>query len=187
MIPYPYTEKSEHGIPWHTSFIGQNMQHNYWLYNIVDKIMLENPQIESIVEIGTGSGALTTVFGLWGIKKNIPVLTIDNVMRHNQSLLTHLNVKYLCDDEFGDNVQTHILNTVNNKPTWLYCDGGCKSKEFNKFAPLIPSNSIISAHDLGTEFREEIDAAPLIPNIVQPYRREWWTDLNIQLAIFKRQ
>ena len=49
---YPYEEKSEHGLPWHTTFIGQLMQHNYWLYNIVDQVMLNNPQIKSIVEIG---------------------------------------------------------------------------------------------------------------------------------------
>lgn len=184
---YPYEEKSENGLPWHTTFIGQYMQHNYWLYNIVDKVMIENPQIQSIVEIGTGCGALTTVFGLWGIKLGIPVASLDkNNQYYNKKILDYLNVKLLTLDENCEEAQIEILNIINNKPTWLYCDGGCKSVEFRKFAPLIPKDSIISAHDLGTEFSYEIDAKDMVPNIVTPYKQEYWTDLNIQLAIFKK-
>jgi len=182
----PYTEMSEKGIPWHTSFIGQGMQHNYWLYCVVDRVMKENPQIQSIVEIGTGAGALTTVFGLWGINKSIPVLTIDKVMRHNSKLLNRLGVHYLQEDEFSPIVETEILKTVDGKPTWLFCDGGFKAKEFAKFAPLMPKDSIISAHDLGVEFKEDLHAAPFIPDVVIPYRKEWWMELNVQLALFKK-
>lgn len=182
----PYTEKSELGIPWHTTFIGQPMQHNFWLYAIVDRVMMQNPQISSIIEIGTGAGALSSVFGLWGIKRGIPVLTIDSVMRHDPKILSKLDVQYLQEDEFSDVVQERIMETISGKPTWLFCDGGSKRKEFQKFAPLIPRNSIISAHDLGVEFLYQRDAAPLVPDIVVPYRQEWWQDLNIQLALFKR-
>lgn len=183
---FPYTEKSADGIPWHTTFIGQGMQHNFWLYAIVDKVMMENPQISSIIEIGTGAGALSSVFGLWGIKRGIPVLTIDSVMRHNPKILERLDVQYLQEDEFSDAVQERILEYINEKPTWVFCDGGNKKKEFQKFAPIIPKNSIISAHDLGVEFIYERDAASLVPNTVIPYREEWWQDLNIQLALFKK-
>lgn len=184
---YPYNEKSENGLPWHTTFIGQFMQHNYWLYNIVDKVMLENPQIKSIVEIGTGCGALTTVFGLWGLKLDIPVLSIDkNSQYYNRKILNHLNVNLLTADENSEEVQTKILSTIDNKPTWLYCDGGCKSVEFRKFAPLLPKDSIISAHDLGAEFSYEVNVKDMVPDIVIPYREDYWTDLNIQLAIFKK-
>lgn len=183
---YPYTEKSERGIPWHTTFIGQPMQHNFWMYNIIDKVMLANPQIKSIVEIGTGGGAVSTVFGLWGIRRGIPVLTIDQTMRHHRGILDRLGVEYLQADEFGPEVEKRILEVVGDQPTWVFCDGGSKRREFQKFAPLIPKGSIISAHDLGVEFREEVDAAALIPHCVEPYERDWWTDLNVQLALFKR-
>lgn len=183
---YPYEEKSEHGLPWHTTFIGQSMQHNYWLYATVDKVMLENPQIQSIVEIGTGNGALTTVFGLWGLKKNIPILSIDHVKRHDENILNKLNVEFIHGDEFSEETKNKILSVIGDKPTWLYCDGGSKRNEFRNFAPLLPKDSIVSAHDLGMEFSYEIDAQDLVPHIVTPYRKEYWTDLNIQLAIFKR-
>lgn len=183
---YPYTEKSSKGIPWHTTFMGQLMQHNYWLYSVVDKVMVQNPQINSIIEIGTGHGALTTIFGLWGLKRNIPVLSIDNQSLCDQNLLKKLNVNLLQQDEFSPLTQEYILSIVDNKPTWIYCDGGFKTKEFLTYAPLIPSNSIISAHDLGVEFSDTHALNQLGPNIVEPYLKECWTDLNIQLAIFRR-
>ena len=182
----PYTEKSERGLPWHTTFIGQLMQHNYWLYSVVDKVMIENPDIESIVEIGTGRGALTTVFGLWGIKKNIPVLSIDNQANiHNKTILEKLGVELLCADEFAKSTKDHILKTINNKKTWVYCDGGNKTKEFTSFSYLLPKGSIISAHDLGVEFNAEEALKSLPEGIVEPYKKELWLDLNIQLALFK--
>lgn len=183
---YPYEEKSSHGIPWHTTFIGQFMQHNYWLYSVVDKVLVQNPQIKSIIEIGTGHGALTTVFGLWGLKKNIPVVSIDRQVLCNQSLLKHLNVTLLNQDEFAEETKQYILSIIKNEPTWIYCDGGYKTKEFLTYAPLIAKDSIISAHDLGVEFSDAVALQQLGQNIVEPYHQELWTDLNIQLAIFRR-
>jgi hypothetical protein len=185
---YPYEEKSEHGLPWHTTFIGQLMQHNYWLYNIVDQVMLNNPQIKSIVEIGTGRGALTTIFGLWGIKLNIPVLSIDIAKLYDENILNKLNVTLLQQDEFSESTKEYILSFIQDKPTWIYCDGALKMKEFTTYAPLIPSSSIISAHDLGTWEFSDTEALKIIgPNIVDPYMPELWNDLNVRLAIFKKK
>jgi len=182
----PYTEKSERGIPWHTSFIGQPMQHNYWMYAIIDRVMKVNPQIRSIVEIGTGGGAVASVFGLWGVKLGIPVATIDREMRHTPAILGHLGVKYWQVEEFAPETITRIERFVGSEPTWLFCDGGCKRREFREIGPLMPAGSIVSAHDLGVEFRHEVDAADLCPSIFEPVHREWWNELNVQLAIYQR-
>jgi len=155
----PYTENSEHSLPWHTHFIGQHMQHNYWLYAIIDRVMMANPQIRSVVELGTGAGAVSTVFGLWGIKKEMSVLTIDNV----------------------------IQNCIGDAPSWLFCDGGFKGKELQTFSPKLPKGSIISAHDLGTEFKHDYHAEALCrEGVIEPYHPEWWMENNIQLAIYKK-
>ena len=88
---------SEKSWTWHITFVGQYMQHNYWLYHMLDNIIENNPQIKSIVEIGTGYGALTTVLGLYGIKKNIPVFTVDIYPKFSQSvwpIFKALNVQH---------------------------------------------------------------------------------------------
>jgi hypothetical protein len=186
MSPIPYTEKSSLGIPWHTTFVGQRMQHNYWLYSIIDKVMIENPQIESVIEIGTGSGAMSMVFGLWGVRKDIRVFTIDKVLRHNPVMLSKLGVEYMQADVFSEVARQRIQTIIGDKPTWVYCDGGNKRVELQTFAPLIPSGSIISAHDLGVEFFPQAVTPGLIPDVIAPYRQEWWMDLNVQLAMFKK-
>lgn len=180
----PYNEMSSRAIPWHTTFIGQVMQHNYWMYAIVDRVMLANPQIESIVEIGTGSGALSMVFGLWGVKRGIRVLTIDHEVRHDPQLLRWVDVEFLQADEMSEAAQESIASVVGGRPTWLFCDGGCKRDEFRFYGPVMPVGSIVSAHDLGMEFRHEIDAFD-VPGM-EKYEESWWTEANVQLALYKR-
>jgi len=185
--PRPYDESSAEAIPWHTSFIGQYMQHNYWVYSIIDRVMQENPQIQSIIEIGTGCGGITSVFGLWGIARGIKVTTIDQVKNHNPIILEKLGVEYLQLDELDPSTEEEILKRIDNKPTWVFCDGGHKCWELEHFAPKIPETSIISAHDLGTEYIHDICAKKLCDSsIIEPYHPEWWMEMNVQLALYKK-
>lgn len=164
------------------------MQHNYWLYAVLDKIINENKDIQSIVEIGTGCGALTSFFGLWGINLDIPVLSIDiQPDFYNQKILNFLGVNLLVADEFEQTTIDKILETINHKKALLYCDGGNKTKEFLIFSQLLPLNSIVAVHDLGVEFNPELAVKELNIDILEPYKLEYWNELNIQLAIFKRK
>jgi hypothetical protein len=183
----PYTENSELSLPWHTYFIGQHMQHNYWLYAVIDRVMMANPQIRSVVELGTGAGAVSMVFGLWGIKKEMPVLTFDNVVRHDTKMLEALKVRFCQLDIFSEEAAKEMQGCIGDTPTWLFCDGGFKGKELQTFSPNLPKGSIISAHDLGTEFKHDYHAAALCrEGVIEPYHPEWWMENNIQLALYKK-
>jgi len=183
----PYSENSSESLPWHTSFIGQQMQHNYWLYEIVDRVMRLNPQISSIIELGTGAGALSAVLGLWGVQRSIPVVTVDTCARHSNKIFSALKVRFIQEDIFNSTVVEAIETYISKEPTWVFCDGGCKSKELAFFAPKLPKGSIISAHDLGTEFSHNRHAQPLCDQgIIEPYKPEWWMENNVQLAIYKK-
>ena len=181
--PRDYKEQSCSAIPWHTTFIGQPMQHNYWMYAIVDRIMREVP-ISAVIELGTGAGALSSVFGMWGAVKSIPITTVDNVMRHNPRILQKLGVDYRQQDIFSPEVRSLIEGQ--SGPIWLFCDGGCKRKELAEYAPLLKPGSIVSAHDLGVEFLHA-HAEPLCEaGIIEPFHPEWWMEANVQLALYRR-
>lgn len=157
------------------------------MYEIIDRVMTSNPQIRSIIELGTGAGAVSLVFGLWGLQRGIPVATVDNVMRHNSKLLSALSVQFLESDIFSPETVSKIQNTIASSPSWVFCDGGWKGKELTTFAPMLPAGSIISAHDLGTEFKHEYYAQPLCDlGIIEPYKPEWWMENNVQLALYKK-
>lgn len=170
---------------WRLSFIGQPMQHNYYLYYIIDKIM-EDHQVSKIVEIGTGYGALTTVLGLWGIAKDIPVLTVDIQNMHNEKIFKALDITYLQVDEFGKEFEQAVsLFTKDFTDKVLFiCDGGNKIREFNLWAPHLASGSIIAIHDWTVEVRYS-DIENTVKSYCIPYNEPLWNKLNVQFATFK--
>jgi len=171
---------------WHTNFIGYHMQHSYYLYHIIDEIMTENPEIMGIVEIGTGSGALTTVLGLWGISRNIPVLSVDIKNIHDDKVFRALKITYIQLDEFSDYLISEVKRFINrvNGPILFICDGGNKIREFNFWAPLLKPNSIIAAHDWTTEI--DYDSIASIASLhCEPYKEYRWNEMNVQFVTFK--
>lgn len=171
---------------WHLTFAGRYMQHNYYLYALIDRIMSENPDIRGIVEIGTGGGALTTVLGLYGISKNIPVLSVDHEDSHDSRIFRQLRIRYLQMDEFSDEFANELLDFLAsiNGPVLFICDGGHKAKEFRLWAPVLKPGSIIAVHDWTTELDlESINSVASIHCV--PYKEERWNLMNAQLATFK--
>jgi len=170
---------------WHLTFIGQMMQHNYYLYYTIDQIMLNNDFFKGIVEIGTGNGALTAVLGLWAIQKDIPILTVDHKKMFNTPIFEALNIKYLQEDEFGDVLRTAVKLFIKavKGPVFFICDGGNKIDEFNYWAPLLPSGSIIAAHDWTTEIDMK-SIKDTVDKYCTPYNSEGWNKMNIQFATF---
>ncbi len=179
---------SELGWQWWLTFIGRRMQHNYYLYYIIDKIMLDNPSISGIVEIGTGRGALTTVLGLWGISRNIPVLSVDREKLYDERIFDSLRITHLQMDEFSEELKDNVLSFVKSvKGQVLFiCDGGDKVREFNLWTSLLPSNSIIAIHDWRVEFNYS-DIEDTIKNYCTVLYQEDWNSMNVQLAIFKKR
>jgi len=172
---------------WYTTFNGQPMQHNYWLYYVIDGIMANNPQIASIVEIGTAEGALSTVLGLWGVKKDIPVLTIDWTVRCDEQrrVFDRLDITFLNANVLIPDVQEQIVSFTNNKPVFLVVDGGHKPNEFNLYVPQIAVGSVIGVHDYGVEwFMHGIeDVAGRYCEKLDP---DSWNKMNVQFATFKK-
>jgi len=170
---------------WRLSFIGQPMQHNYYLYYIIDKLMEDN-QFSKVVEIGTGHGALTTVLGLWGITKDIPILTVDTQHIHNEKVFNHLGITFMQIDEFGEEFEHAVSQFTNNftDKVLFICDGGDKVREFNLWAPKLASGSIITIHDWTVEVIHS-DIKLVADQHCVPYNEFMWNKLNVQFATFK--
>lgn len=171
---------------WRLTFLGQRMGHNYYAYYMIDQIMIQNPQIKGIVEIGTAHGALTTVLGLWGVKLDIPVVSMDlNARLHDKAIFKRLGVEFLACDENGEEATNRILKMC-KYPVFIYCDGGNKPAEFNKWAPVIPPGSVIAAHDWGVEIGPE-DAARCVGKYnLTPFMPDRWDKMNVQMAIWQK-
>lgn len=181
----PWSTNSSSAWEWHTTFVGQYMQHNYRLYHILDSIFLENPQITRIVEMGTGNGALSVFLGLWGIKKGIPLLTNDISLMHDTKLFSYLKINFIQGDENSLDIKEKIECFLDKRACLFICDGasGGKETEFKYWVNKLSSSSIIAAHDLGNEFQVCNIAECLY--LCEPYKVERWLEMNAQMAFFK--
>jgi 23S rRNA U2552 (ribose-2'-O)-methylase RlmE/FtsJ len=168
---------------WHTTFVGTTMQSNYRLYYCVDRIMeLFTPS--SIIEIGTARGALATYLGLWGLKLNVPVVTLD-IVDIREFPLGKIGVQFLQLNCFEEMTKEIVLSHINNKPTLLICDGGDKQKEFIEYVPLVPSGSVIMAHDYGVEFH--LENVQSVMHLVEPVLRDRWNEMGNQAVWFRKK
>lgn len=173
---------------WHLNFIGQYQQHNYYLYYIIDRIISQNPQITKIIELGTGYGALTMVLGLWGLRRNIPVYTVDirpNKIDPIKQVLDTLKVTVLEKDIYSEQTTKELQEIIQDKPILMVCDGLDKSIEINTWVPLLPNNSIVCGHDYRTECIPE-KIKDITDKHCVPFEEENWEKLNVQLVVYKK-
>lgn len=159
---------------WHKTFLGVRQQHTYWLYKVIDDVLMENPGIKKFVEIGTGNGALSAVLGFHAVTRGGSLFTIDKQERGDlyklKPLFDELPVQIVRGDCFEATEQ--IKEYMGDDPCFFFCDGDDKPKQFNHFTPLIPAGSVIAAHDFTNEFDledikdtvDKYELTPLVPD-----------------------
>ena len=153
-------------------FIGCTMQHEWPIYDVLNDILLPNSHVESIVEIGTGHGALTLVLGLFGLKLDAPVLTIDinpDLSADALPLFERIGITRYIGDEYAEDTQQVIEDWIGGEPTYCLCDGHNKDHELRLWSKRIPVTSIISVHDW-------LDAVlpARVPEELEPCRPDDW-------------
>lgn len=173
-------------FPWFTQFCGIEMAHNYYVYHLLSVHLAANTGIKSIIELGTGQGALTAFCGVLGIRYGIPVHSFDSHCwfdAETARFLAQLHVTLHQDDVFSDVGRERIRQIMGGQPTYLICDNGDKRREFATYAPELPQGSLISVHDLGCEFMPE-DAAAVAT--VDPVNPEEWFKFNCQFGTWRK-
>lgn len=134
-------------------FAGQLMQHNFYTYHVISRVLEANPKVKSIIELGTGHGALTLYLKLWAARLGVEIHTFDvhNWIKQEgvDKMFERLGIHVHIESVFNEQVIQKIKDIINGEPTYIVCDNGNKPKEFALYAPLLPSGSVISAHDWG--------------------------------------
>lgn len=92
------------------------------------------------------------------------------------------------DNIFSTDAQTRITETMVDKKTLIFCDGGDKLLEFKIYAPFIKKGDRIMVHDWGHEIgHQHVEPTMTQENITfdHPFS-EWCTQLQTQLMPFKK-
>jgi cephalosporin hydroxylase len=141
-----------------TSYKGTMLQQHDNVFEVFSNFLLDIKP-KRILEIGTGTGALT-MFIRDFLNENgmsdVDMLTFDvndNTDIHDQ-LRTMNNIKVSKENLFtgGNEFVLARLDLIepyikSEGTTLVLCDGGNKIREFNQISPLIKSGDFIMAHD----------------------------------------
>ena len=129
------------------SRISQSFSGLYWLMKFV---RAADP--EGILELGTGDGSLTSLFGLCCLDNVVTCDLCDGVHAETADRFDRLGITYLNQDVLDPSFAVHVMEEAMVHPTLVFCDAGAKQKEFALYAPLLHRGDSIAVHDLGTEF-----------------------------------
>lgn len=159
-------------------FLGIRQQHSYNLYHLFDNVIRDcNPR--RFIEIGTGHGAMSIFLGLYAWQQNESLLTFDIQERGDLKIASPffdlLGIAFKKQDCFSsiEEIKEHICGM----PTFFLCDGDNKIKEFTTFKPLLPSGSVLAAHDYPYEINDsQIDTQGL-----EPLSRNRWEETKTMI------
>jgi hypothetical protein len=172
-------------------FVGQEVQHSFFVYHIMSLILEANPQIAGIVELGTGTGGLTMYLGMWAARRGIPMTSFDiNAYAMEAegipAVFEALGVNYEQHNVFQGPGHERARAAVTGKPIYLFCDNGNKPEEFKMFVPMLESGSVVSVHDWTAEIRPEHVEAVVAEHKLEPFRQDLWLKHAAIMATWKK-
>ena len=129
-----------------TTYCGFLAQQWWTDYLVWEKLLNAHPEIERIVEIGTGAGGFSLFLQDQAIRRFGPVgsfWTFD----HGVPAFPIFGFTQLDVFVFPERV-TQLLR----HPMILHCDGGDKPREVRQFATRLLPGSLAVVHDYGVEF-----------------------------------
>jgi len=149
------------------------------LTEFLDVVHKKEP-ITRIIEIGSGYGGLTTLFGIWALENGADVFSIDCYPPKHRKVMEALGVKVTVDDFWKITRSIHSLIESEGR-SLVICDGGNKPHEVIELHRSLKPTDLILAHDYAVtrdcKFSEwphreitdkDIKGLPLMPERLRP-------------------
>ena len=104
--------------------------------------------VDTIIEIGTYRGGFSTLLNYHDISINSHIHTfdIDNTIGQKKVCSQLDRVSFYCQDVFDNNTIENLISSSKNN-VLLFCDGGNKIQEFNRYSNNLRCNDMIFAND----------------------------------------
>jgi len=144
--------------------------------NMLTKFFGEHPDVTRVVELGTGTGGLTLLFGFNMLQRNGRVLSFDIEETQSEQArrdFEKLNITFERMDIFQNNAVVLAKKFIGEERALVFCDNGNKARELPLYTKILKEGDFIMAHD----WRVEI--TPLDLNMyrmalldLEPYRQE---------------
>jgi len=130
-----------------------------------------------VLELGTGWGATTCLFGMLFPGRVTTCSLKDLRGKHAQDLHERLGIEFISADLYQPETVDMLWTVEDEKrgdePMLLFCDGGNKHKDFELYTPHTRVGDLIVCHDTYREFHPgklgapEVAAAQRLERILQ--------------------
>jgi len=155
---------------------------------MLTKFFSDNRDVKRVVDIGTGTGGLTLLFGLNMLQRDGKVLSLD--IEETQSAQARrdfekLNITFEKADAFQKDVVDLVQRFIKGERALIFCDNGCKPREFALYTRILKEGDFIMAHDWRIEITPlDLDRQTL--SMLEPYLQEEFDREETYILSMKR-
>jgi len=147
------------------TLFGMGIQQSWSSLFLLNKVIVENPDITRIVELGTLTGGFSMLLGMTVKPRGGTVLTFDSKRSPDDHVLAAFelfNVEFRRADIWDAKSLSEIEDFIRDERALIFCDNGNKAVEFPFFVKMAKPNDVIMAHDWMMEIHpQHLDEATL--------------------------
>ena len=139
------------------------IQQNYNALLLLNELIVSNPQIVNIIELGTARGGLSVFFGLCMQCRGGKVTTFDITNFYNDipyaKHFESLGIDYFQKDALHKDTKKLIKGIITHAPktkgNLLFCDNGNKPEELKYYYKIMRKGDFLLVHDYGDEIKDK--------------------------------
>ena len=155
------------------------------------KFFDENLDVKRVVDIGTGCGGLTLLFGANMLQRDGKVLSFDiDVLQSTQAQrdFEKLNIILEERDVFEEESVEIARKFIEGERALIFCDNGCKARELPLYTQILKPGDFIMAHDWGIELTQpDLDMYAARLSLLEPYRQEEFDEAETYILSMVRK
>lgn len=171
------------------SFCGHIIRQTHSALFILEQILVSNPDITRIVELGTACGGLALFFGLHMFGRNGRVLTLDISPAMSDQwyrVADRLNIQFRKRDVWDERTVNEVSEFIKSGRALIFVDGGDKPKELTLYAPRAKKNDLILIHDYAAEIHPKQLTEETL-SLLEPFRQEEFDELKTWILSMRRK
>jgi len=167
---------------------GFQLQQTWSALFLLNQILVDNPDITRVVELGTYAGGLSVFFGLIMKNRGGRVIALDIVEPRNPYALEIFNVLnttfYKQDISGSEGIET-VKQFISDGRALIFNDGGDKKGTLPVYAKLAKTDDLIMSHDWMAEIFPK-DLNDEILSTLELYRHEDFKALRARILSMKK-
>lgn len=181
---------------WRPTFLGQRIMHS-WVEIAFLEQLLNHYRFNNLIELGTASGGLTTLFMLHALKTKAKIISVDigeepttEPYKTLAGLTEYLFIKgdAIHPTKKNENIIKSAIQSDGR--TLIYCDANgykdARIDQMNRWVPYMKNGDVVISHDYPTQITEEQVQSLIDEYDLTPFHQEEAWKMGCGLLTYER-